>query len=83
MVVETDWPAVCSGTAMSEPSIAISAAGQSQWVLGIRNVLSGLSGGHGIGIVYWEPAWVRSVPFLSNFLSVPFFRRAIFLSSCK
>ncbi|KAJ7291161.1 endogalactanase [Mycena rebaudengoi] len=58
MVVETDWPAVCSGTAMSEPSIAISAAGQSQWVLGIRNVLSGLSGGHGIGIVYWEPAWI-------------------------
>lgn len=58
MVVETDWPAVCSGTTMSEKSIAISAAGQSAWVAGIRTALQGLSGGHGIGIVYWEPAWI-------------------------
>ncbi|KAF5379047.1 hypothetical protein D9615_006065 [Tricholomella constricta] len=58
MVVETDWAAVCSGTTMSEKSIPISAAGQSTWVSGIRTVLQGLSGGHGIGIVYWEPGWV-------------------------
>ncbi|GLB42187.1 putative arabinogalactan [Lyophyllum shimeji] len=58
MVVETDWPAVCSGVTMSESSIPISAAGQSQWVSGIRTVLQGLSGGHGIGIVYWEPQWI-------------------------
>lgn len=57
MVVETDWPAVCSGTALSQ-SIAVSAAGQSTWVAGIRTVLQALSGGHGIGIVYWEPGWV-------------------------
>jgi len=58
MVVETDWPAVCSGTTMSEKSVPISAAGQSTWVAGIRTALQGISGGHGIGIVYWEPAWI-------------------------
>ncbi|KAJ6512128.1 arabinogalactan endo-1,4-beta-galactosidase [Mycena vitilis] len=59
MVVETDWPATaCSGVALSEPSIASSASGQQQWVLDIKNVLAGLSGGHGIGISYWEPGWV-------------------------
>ncbi|PPQ92270.1 hypothetical protein CVT25_008578 [Psilocybe cyanescens] len=58
MVVETDWPTSCSGVALSEPSVPISAAGQSTWVADIRNVLSGLSGGHGLGIVYWEPGWV-------------------------
>ncbi|KAK7042374.1 Arabinogalactan endo-beta-1,4-galactanase [Favolaschia claudopus] len=58
MVVETDWAASCSGTTMSESSIPISVAGQQQWVLGIRNVVAGLSGGHGIGIIYWEPGWI-------------------------
>ncbi|KAJ7043957.1 arabinogalactan endo-1,4-beta-galactosidase [Mycena alexandri] len=58
MVVETDWPESCSGVALSQPSIAISAAGQQSWVLDIRNVLSALSGGHGIGIAYWEPGWI-------------------------
>jgi len=59
MVVETDWPAVsCSGTALSQPAIASSPAGQQTWVLDIRNVLSALSGGNGIGIIYWEPGWV-------------------------
>lgn len=57
MVVETDWPAVCSGVTMSERSIAISAAGQSTWVAGIRDALSSI-GSRGIGIVYWEPAWI-------------------------
>ncbi|KAJ7193501.1 arabinogalactan endo-1,4-beta-galactosidase [Mycena pura] len=58
MVVETDWPEACSGVALSQPAIPASAAGQQQWVLGIRNVLSALSGGHGLGIAYWEPAWI-------------------------
>jgi len=57
MVVETDWPEACSGVALSE-SIPASTTGQQTWVLDIRNVLSGLSGGHGIGIAYWEPGWI-------------------------
>ncbi|KAJ7094016.1 arabinogalactan endo-1,4-beta-galactosidase [Mycena belliarum] len=58
MIVETDWAVSCSGVTMSESSIPVSVAGQQQWVLGIRNVLSSISGGHGLGIVYWEPAWI-------------------------
>ncbi|KAF8649192.1 hypothetical protein AX16_005990 [Volvariella volvacea WC 439] len=58
MVVETDWPAVCSGTSLSQPSIPISAAGQSQWVRGIRDVLAGLPNGRGTGLLYWEPGWI-------------------------
>lgn len=58
MVVETDWPASCSGVTMSEPSIAISASGQSSFVSGIRSVLQALPNSRGIGIIYWEPAWI-------------------------
>ena len=43
---------------MSEPSIPKSAAGQQQWVREIESILSGLSGGHGLGVVYWEPGWI-------------------------
>ncbi|KAF7321868.1 MYND-type domain-containing protein [Mycena kentingensis (nom. inval.)] len=57
MVVETDFPQACSGVALSQ-NIAVGTAGQQSWVLGIRNVLSAISGGHGIGISYWEPAWI-------------------------
>jgi len=60
MTVETNWPVSCSGTAMSEPSIPISTSGQQTWITDIRNTLSGLSGGHGIGISYWEPAWLNN-----------------------
>ncbi|KAF8155939.1 endogalactanase [Crassisporium funariophilum] len=60
MVVETDWPAVgpCNGVTLSEKSVPISVAGQSTWISNIRTVLSSISGGHGLGIVYWEPAWI-------------------------
>lgn len=58
MVVETDWPAACSGVALSDTAISVSPQGQSTWVSGIRTVLQALSGGHGVGIVYWEPGWV-------------------------
>ncbi|KAI3618785.1 arabinogalactan endo--beta-galactosidase [Moniliophthora roreri] len=58
MVVETDWAVSCPGVTMSETSIPVTAAGQVTWVSGIRDVLASLSGGHGLGIVYWEPQWV-------------------------
>jgi len=60
MVVETDWPATgsCPGVTLSEGNIPISAAGQTTWVNGIKNVLTALPGGHGIGVVYWEPGWI-------------------------
>jgi len=58
MVVETDWPAVCSDVALSDTAVPVSVAGQSTWVADIRNVLSAISGDHGLGIIYWEPGWV-------------------------
>lgn len=31
VVAETDWPVSCSGVSLTEPSIAVSAAGQETW----------------------------------------------------
>ncbi|TCD66517.1 hypothetical protein EIP91_001293 [Steccherinum ochraceum] len=60
VVAETDWPVSCSGTKLTEPSIAVSAAGQQTWITDIKNVLTGLPDGLGQGIFYWEPGWVGS-----------------------
>lgn len=62
-VVETDWPYACSGSgapALSEPSIPISAAGQTEWVKDIISVVKGVSGGLGQGVHYWEPTWLNN-----------------------
>lgn len=77
MVVETDWPDACSGVSLSEPSIAVSTAGQTTFVGKIRDVLSSLSGGHGLGIIYWEPGWVGNANLgspCSVSAMVPWFR---------
>ncbi|KAI5116213.1 hypothetical protein M0805_005929 [Coniferiporia weirii] len=67
LVVETDWPFSCpSSVALSEPSIPKSAAGQHTWVRDIESVLSGLSGGRGLGVVYWEPGWVGNAALGSS-----------------
>ncbi|KAF9027745.1 glycosyl hydrolase 53 [Hymenopellis radicata] len=58
MLVETDWPVSCSGTTLTEPSIAVSAAGQVTWMNNLVSILNGLTGGHGTGFVYWEPGWI-------------------------
>jgi arabinogalactan endo-1,4-beta-galactosidase len=60
MVVETDWPVVCSNVTLSDTAVPVSVAGQSVWVADIRDVLSAISGGHGLGIIYWEPGWAGS-----------------------
>ncbi|EJC99940.1 arabinogalactan endo-1,4-beta-galactosidase [Fomitiporia mediterranea MF3/22] len=58
LIAETDWPVSCSSVTLSETSIPKSAAGQQTWVHDVENVLTGLSGGHGLGVVYWEPGWI-------------------------
>ncbi|KAI0028406.1 arabinogalactan endo-1,4-beta-galactosidase [Vararia minispora EC-137] len=58
IVAETDWPEACSGVALSESSIAVSATGQATWISDIKNVLSALPNGLGQGILYWEPGWI-------------------------
>ncbi|KAF2803867.1 glycosyl hydrolase 53 [Mytilinidion resinicola] len=62
-VVETDWPAICSGSdapELSEPSVPISAKGQTEWVHDVIKVVKGVPGGLGQGFNYWEPAWLNS-----------------------
>ncbi|KAF9066770.1 endogalactanase [Rhodocollybia butyracea] len=60
LIVETDWPSSgsCPGVTLSQGGIALTPAGQETWVNGIKTVLSEVSGGHGKGIVYWEPGWI-------------------------
>ncbi|KAJ3504713.1 hypothetical protein NMY22_g17835 [Coprinellus aureogranulatus] len=58
MVVETDWPAVCSGVTLSERGIPVSAAGQLQWVNQVKSIVNALPNGRGTGVLYWEPGWI-------------------------
>jgi len=59
VVAETDWPYACpNGPVLSEPSIPISAAGQLEWVHDILDVVEHVPMGLGIGLFYWEPAWI-------------------------
>lgn len=62
-VVETDWPDICNGTgapALSELSIPVSVAGQTEWVQDIIDVVKQVPGGLGQGVNYWEPAWLNN-----------------------
>ena len=62
-VVETDWPAICTGAdapELSEPSIPASVPGQVQWVKDIVNVVKQVPRGLGQGVNYWEPAWLNN-----------------------
>ncbi|KAF2686068.1 glycoside hydrolase family 53 protein [Lentithecium fluviatile CBS 122367] len=62
MVVETDWPTYCPNPAYAFPSdaksIPFSVDGQKQWMKAVAQKVSGVSGGKGTGLFYWEPAWI-------------------------
>ncbi|KAJ3045100.1 hypothetical protein HDV00_011825 [Rhizophlyctis rosea] len=58
VVAETDWPASTCSNAVSEPSIPLTAAGQTQWMQQVAKVICGLPSGMGKGVFYWEPTWV-------------------------
>ncbi|RXW16187.1 hypothetical protein EST38_g9672 [Candolleomyces aberdarensis] len=58
MLVETNWPASCSGVSLSDKSIPISPAGQLTWFNNAKNIVQNLPNGRGTGIVYWEPGWI-------------------------
>ncbi|KAK3711075.1 hypothetical protein LTR37_009862 [Vermiconidia calcicola] len=59
MLVETDWPADCPDPLYEFPSdtqdIAISVAGQAEW---ISDVAGAVEAAGGTGLFYWEPAWI-------------------------
>ncbi|CAI7667653.1 unnamed protein product [Penicillium bialowiezense] len=59
LVVETNWPFSCPSPAYAFPSdlsdIPFSTAGQQTF---LQRLSTAVSGAGGIGIYYWEPAWV-------------------------
>ncbi|KAL2019488.1 hypothetical protein VTK56DRAFT_9604 [Thermocarpiscus australiensis] len=59
-VVETDWPTSCPSPQYSFPAdvqnIPFSAAGQVTYVTRVAEVVSSVS--RGVGLFYWEPAWI-------------------------
>ncbi|KAJ5625926.1 hypothetical protein N7510_002235 [Penicillium lagena] len=62
LVVETNWPYSCPDPEYAFPSgltsIPFSVAGQQTFLDDLASVVEGVSGG--LGIYYWEPAWVNN-----------------------
>jgi arabinogalactan endo-1,4-beta-galactosidase len=60
VVAETNWPQSCPNPSQQFPSdlrsIPFSAAGQVQFMKAVAQIVEGTS--EGVGIFYWEPAWV-------------------------
>ncbi|KAK3901590.1 family 53 glycosyl hydrolase [Staphylotrichum tortipilum] len=61
-VVETNWPTSCPSPAYSFPSdvksIPFSAAGQATFVSNVASVVASVN--RGVGLFYWEPAWIHN-----------------------
>lgn len=61
LVAETGYPTSCPNPEHPWPtdlvSIPFSAAGQTTWIKDIANILTGING---LGVVYWEPAWLSN-----------------------
>ncbi|RDW80114.1 arabinogalactan endo-beta-1,4-galactanase [Coleophoma cylindrospora] len=68
VIAETDWPEQCTSPAYSFPSdassIPFSAAGQTTWLEDVAAVVAGVS--KGVGLFYWEPAWVDNASLGSS-----------------
>ncbi|KAI9640182.1 hypothetical protein NHQ30_011419 [Ciborinia camelliae] len=64
VVAETNWPFACPSPAYAFPSdtksIPFSAAGQTTWIKDVASIVAGVGGGLGLGLFYWEPAWVQN-----------------------
>lgn len=62
VVSELDWPTSCPSPAYTFPSdlkdIPFSAAGQTEFIKRVAAVVAGVS--NGVGLYYWEPAWVNN-----------------------
>jgi arabinogalactan endo-1,4-beta-galactosidase len=62
IVAETDWPANCPSPAYAFPSdttwIPKNIAGQTTWMQEVAKIVAATN--RGIGLFYWEPAWIRN-----------------------
>lgn len=62
---ETDWPTQCTKASANIPSsltssIPFSAAGQVTWVKKLAAIVKAVPNGLGMGVMYWEPAWINN-----------------------
>ena len=61
-VVETNWPTSCPNPKYQFPSdvrsIPFSEAGQVQYVTKVADVVKSVN--RGVGLFYWEPAWIHN-----------------------
>ncbi|KAF2428692.1 glycoside hydrolase family 53 protein [Tothia fuscella] len=62
VVAETDWPTKCSKAIENIPqslrSIPFTAQGQVEWMRKVADIVKGVPGGLGQGVMYWEPGWI-------------------------
>ncbi|KAI9171307.1 Arabinogalactan endo-beta-1,4-galactanase [Paramyrothecium foliicola] len=62
LVVETNWPTSCSSPAFPFPSdvrsIPFNADGQRTYIQRVASVVASVN--KGVGLFYWEPAWVNN-----------------------
>ncbi|KEY70068.1 hypothetical protein S7711_07854 [Stachybotrys chartarum IBT 7711] len=62
VVAETNWPTSCPSPAFQFPSdvrdIPFTEAGQRTFIQRVASIVSGVRGG--VGLYYWEPAWVNN-----------------------
>ncbi|PYH99231.1 putative arabinogalactan endo-1,4-beta-galactosidase A [Aspergillus ellipticus CBS 707.79] len=72
VVVETDWPVSCPDPEYAFPSdlssVPFSAAGQTEFMEKLADVVEGTT--DGLGIYYWEPGWVGNAGLGSSCDSV-------------
>ncbi|KUI67913.1 Arabinogalactan endo-beta-1,4-galactanase [Cytospora mali] len=68
VVAETNWPTSCSHPAYTFPSdttsIPFSAAGQSTWLKDVASIVDNVD--NGLGLFYWEPAWLNNAALGSS-----------------
>lgn len=68
IVAETNWPTSCSSPAYTFPSdttsIPFSADGQSTWLKDVAAIVEAVD--NGLGLFYWEPAWLDNAALGSS-----------------
>lgn len=62
VIAEINWPQSCPEPEFAFPSdttnIPFSAAGQRTFVKDVAGLVAAVDGGKGVGLFYWEPAWI-------------------------
>lgn len=70
VIAEINWPSSCPNPANAFPSdttsIPFSAPGQTTFVEDVAKLVAGVSNALGVGLFYWEPAWINNAALGSS-----------------